>query len=177
MRVEVDVLKFYDWQVRHESQLQADSVHRAAPALGPGMHMVRVQVDEPSTTRIDVPDEDIGIMHADHLQGVADAAKGGWIHPTTGETVESRIIPTKTPKQLLAEHIEAVMSHHAQNDHITAVRVPGRPSFEAYLNARLVGDAGDIDAELMATRFDRPEDYEPAAADDELADGPKKGKK
>lgn len=168
MRVEVDVAKYFDWQVRHKSQLEPEMVSRPAPDMGPDMHLVRVQKDEASTTRIDIPDEDIGIMHADHLQGVADAGKGGWEHPVTGEPVESRVVPTKTPKQLLAEHIEAVMAHHAQGEHITAVRVPGRPAFEAYLSARLVGgaDADAIDAELLG---DDEADYKAGPADDELA--------
>lgn len=160
MRVIVDVAKWYDWEVRHTSDLVEGAV--TAPAigsLGPNLHMMRVERDrpkeaeapEPSQTTIDIPDSDIAGMYEEHKQGVADAAQGGFPHPVTGEPVAPRALPQKTAKQLLAEHIEFVMAQHAPAQHITDVHVPSHPAFEAYLRTRLVGgSAGDADKELLA---------------------------
>lgn len=129
MKIEVEVAQYFDWKLRHRSEVKEGEV--AIPSQhGPSIVMVREQVPEPSVTTILIPDSDLQRMEEDHKLGVENAAKGYTCIATGGPmdgqevTVAPRLLPLKSLNQLVAEHLQqAVMPFHAHSQHIRKVKV------------------------------------------------------
>jgi hypothetical protein len=155
MQIEVDVARWYDWRLKHHSEVQPGEVAIDSPTHGAGLKLVQELREEPSVTWIHIPDADIDRMVADHQEAVTTARQG---YATTQEggplhgqpvTVAPRHLPIKSRDQLIADHLEqAVMPYHAPNEHVRAVRITeaAMPTaettrLERYLNARLASGA------------------------------------
>jgi hypothetical protein len=164
MQIEVDVSRWYDWRLKHHSEVGPDEVAVDSPAHGPGLKLAQTLRDDPSTTFVHIPDADVERMVREHREAVASARTGYTARqeggPAHGEevVVPPRHLPTKSRDQLIAEHLEdAVMPHHAPSEHITAVRVVDadmpeaeRGRLERYLSARLAAPPPDSAEEAPA---------------------------
>jgi hypothetical protein len=139
MKLLIDVSSYYDWQLRHRSQVEPDDV--AVPSVhGEDLLNVRQLVREASVTEVHVPDGSVDRMLADHKAGVAAAA----------ESEFPRMVRSKAARELVADHLAEVMAQHAPGEHIRQVRVvdsphdeEGRKRLERFLNNRLAADGDD----------------------------------
>lgn len=102
MKIFVDVSAYYRWDIlpAGEAPLPGDVVVQTEFA-GETRTAVRRLVEEPSVTEIEVPDESLDTMHADHQEAGGQMGR----------------------HQFLARHLEdAVMAHHAPSAHWQGVR-------------------------------------------------------
>lgn len=159
MKIEVDVLKYHDWELRHESEVTDDDV--AIPSnFGPNLRHVQVLRDGPQVVYVTVPDQDIERMEREHRDAVDLARRGyqtihegGALHGQE-VTVPPRNLPLKRSRALLAEHLAvAVLPYHAPSEHIVRVRIVDstldeveQAKLERFLNRRLV-DEDAVDEE------------------------------
>lgn len=133
MLIKVDHDHWYDWELRHVGDIPEGIKPEAVrPTHRENYRQVRVVYQFPNTTDIVVPDESWDTMFKNHVEGVRLAAKGyqtvhigdggGFVHGAERE-VAPRSLPLKSRNQVLAEHLQLVMTNHSHPSKVTAVRV------------------------------------------------------
>lgn len=132
MQVAIDSKRWWDWEIRHTSQIPDGAVSRPTP-LGDELKQVRVEYDTPTTTVYNTFDADIDRMVQTHREGVKNATEGYWaVHEGApgpdgrqhGDKVWcQKAVPEKTAAQIIAEHLQLAMTNHCAPADVTAVRI------------------------------------------------------